>query len=106
MTSRPPDHLSNARVLLYSPLDSRHKPIGTAPHAVHGHALGPVAGLAIGQYEGDPHVYLFYCTPDWQVITDTCHHGLEDARSQAEREYEGVRATWLSLRSRHPAPHS
>ena len=59
MTSRPPDHLSNARVLLYSPLDSRHKPSGTAPHAVHGHALGPVAGLAIGQYEGDPHVYLF-----------------------------------------------
>jgi hypothetical protein len=102
----PPAILSNARVIAYTPLDSRHTPTGAAPHAVHGHALGPVGGLAIGQYEDDPHVYLLYCTPDWQVITDTCHHSAEDARKQAEREYKGVKATWLSLGQAHSSqPH-
>ena len=95
--SRPPDHLSNAQVLFYTPIDSRHLPTGVAPHSVHGHELGPVAGLALCRYETDPNVYLFYCSPEWQVITETCHHSLQDARRQAEAEYKGVGATWTPL---------
>lgn len=102
--SPPPDHLTSARVLFYTPLDSRHRPTGAAHHAVHGHELGPVAGLALCQYEADPHVYIFYCSPDWQVITETCHHSLQDARKQAEAEYKGVGATWSPLHDSRQKP--
>ena len=31
----------------------------------------------------------------WQPVTDTWHETLEDAKHQAEFEYEGVASTWL-----------
>ena len=56
--------------------------------------LGPAAALAICQYEGDSQYYLFYCDDEWNVRTDTCHQSLDDAKDQAEFEYEGVSALW------------
>ncbi len=92
----PPDLVENARVLLYTPIDSRHQHTGATRHVVAGELLGSVAALAICQYPAEPGVYLFYCSAAWEAITDTWHESVEDARAQAAFEYIGVEATWSS----------
>jgi hypothetical protein len=53
-----------------------------------------MAGLAICQYSGDSAYYLFGCDEEWRPITDTWHQTVEQAKEQAEFEYEGVTRTW------------
>lgn len=57
--------------------------------------MGPMQGIAICQYEGETGYYLFYCDGEWETITDTWHETLEDAKLQADLEYEGVAETWI-----------
>lgn len=90
----PPKVIDDAKVILFSPIDSRHKPTGNCKHIVAGILQGPAAGLAICQYDEDPYYYLFYCDPDWNTITDTCHQTLQLAKDMAEFEYIGVSQTW------------
>jgi len=80
--------------VLYSPIDSRHRATGACKHTVGGIVQGSFDGLAICQYRGDSAFYLFYCDADWNNVTDTFHLTLDDAKGQAEFEYEGVSATW------------
>ncbi len=89
-----PGVIGGARVLLYTPIDGRHRHTGNCEQYVAGELMGPAAGLAICRYEGDAAVYLFGCDEDWEAVTDTWHETLEDAKAQAEFEYEGVTATW------------
>jgi hypothetical protein len=95
----PPESVGHARVLLYTTIDARHHPTGATQHIVDGIVVGPAAALAICRYEDEPGVYLFGCTSDWQVVTDTWHETVEDARDQAEFEYTGVSDTWSSAPS-------
>jgi hypothetical protein len=60
-----------------------------------------MAGLAICQYPGMSEFYLFGCDAEWNTVTDTFHETLEEAKHQAEFEYEGTRTTWIS-----PAPYN
>lgn len=46
--------------------------------------------LAIARYDSDSGFYLFYCDPDWNVITDTYHDTPADAMAQAEFEFGHV----------------
>jgi hypothetical protein len=89
-----PELLDGARVLAFAVVDPSVVPTGGTAHRIGDEVLGPAAGLAIAQYEGDGQIYLFYCDPNWQVVTDTCHRSLELAREQAEFEYRGVSARW------------
>lgn len=91
---RAPGIIGGARVLLYTPVDERHRHTDGCRHFVGGGLMGPAAGLAICQYEGDSAVYLFGCDEDWGTVTDSWHETLEEAKAQAEFEYEGVSATW------------
>lgn len=59
--------------------------------------MGPMAGLAICQYPDDDAVYLFGCDADWNNITDTWHQTVDDAKHQAEFEYQGVSDTWTNV---------
>jgi hypothetical protein len=90
----PPETLDGARVLAFSVIDGSVTPTGGTTHRIEDEVLGPAAGLAIAQYDGDGQFYLFYCDPAWQVVTDTCHPSLELAREQAEFEYSGVSSRW------------
>jgi hypothetical protein len=38
--------------------------------------------------------YLFGCDSDWNMVTDTLHHTLKEAKEQAESEYVGSLETW------------
>jgi hypothetical protein len=82
-------------VVCYSPIDERHRFTGGCKQIVAGPLMCAIAGLAICQYGGEDAFYLFGCDPDWQTVTDTWHQTLDDAKHQAEFEYEGVSKTWI-----------
>jgi hypothetical protein len=89
-----PQFLDKAQVICSTPIDERNRHTGNTRQIVNGELLGPVAGLAICQYEGESAYYLFGCDEQWKVQSDTCHATLEEALDQAEFEYEGTRQTW------------
>jgi len=90
-----PSTVGGARVICYTPIDSRHRHTGNTKQVVGGVLLGPASGLAICQYDGEGACYLFGCDENWNCLSDTLHDTLEDAKDQAEFEYEGTTATWI-----------
>jgi hypothetical protein len=90
-----PNEIGGATVILYSPIDERHRPTCNCKQIVAGALVGPAAGLAICKYDGDEGFYLFGCDATWNTVTDTLHESVEDAKAQAEFEYEGVGNTWV-----------
>lgn len=95
-----PAIVGGARVVCYTPIDSRHRLTGNAKQIVGGALVGPASGLAICQYEGDTAYYLFGCDAEWNSLSDTWHETLEDAKEQAEFEYEGTSNTWSILENK------
>ena len=89
-----PGEIGGARVVRYTPIDERHRHTGNCRQIVAGVSMGAAAGLAICRYAGEGGYYLFGCDEDWVTLTDTWHETLENAKAQAEFEYEGVSATW------------
>jgi hypothetical protein len=43
---------------------------------------------------GEAGIYLFYCDDQWQVLADTWHPSVNNAKAQAEFEYEGISELW------------
>jgi len=98
MPTKPaPKDIGGCRVISYTPIDERHAFTGKTRHTVRGELIGAMSGLAICQPKGTQEFYLFGCDGDWNVVTDTWHQSLEEARAQAEFEYEGVSTTWSYL---------
>ena len=81
-------------MIYYSPIDHRHRPTDKCRQIVASVLQGPIAGLAICQYPGESSYYLLGCDTEWQQVTDTWHETLEQAKEQAEFEYDGVTSTW------------
>ena len=90
-----PEIVGEAQVLLYTPIDERHKFTGNCKQIVAGQLMGPMQGLAICQYKTEDSYYLFGCDENWEVITDGWHERIEDAIKQAEFEYKGTQNTWI-----------
>jgi hypothetical protein len=95
--TQPPAELDGAKVLFYATLQADHRPTGNTKHYVGGGWLRPASGLAICQYENGEGFYLFYCDSEWKVTTDTYQESIEDAKNQAEFEYEGVGNAWKQI---------
>ena len=66
------------------------RPTGGTVHRIGGCDMGSAPALAICQYPGDEGFDLLYCDLDWNPITDTWHQSLDDAKSQATFEYQGI----------------
>jgi hypothetical protein len=43
---------------------------------------------------GEAGIYLFCCDSEWEVLTDTWHSSVDNAKAQAEFEYEGISKLW------------
>jgi hypothetical protein len=99
-----PSILDDAQLVCYTPIDRRHKFTGKTRQIVRGKWQGAMAGLAICRHS-DAAFYLFGCNAEWQVVTDTFHPSLEEAKDQAEFEYEGSRKTWITV-NEQPAPQT
>lgn len=93
----PPKIVGEAKLICFTFLDERHRHTGNCNQIVAGVLLGAAAGLAICQYEGEKAFFLFGCDTEWNTLSDTWHETLENAKEQAEFEYEGVAATWQTL---------
>jgi len=90
-----PSQIGGAKVICYTPIDDRHKFTGNCKQIVAGKLMGTMAGLAICQYDKNDAFYLFGCTADWNSVTDTWHQTVEEAKGQAEFEYQGTIHTWI-----------
>ncbi|WP_052177634.1 hypothetical protein [Methylotenera sp. G11] len=90
-----PSTVGGAKVICCTAIDLRHRHTGNTKQIVDGVVLGPTSGLAICQYEGEDAFYLFGCDENWNSLSDTWHETLEDAKEQAEFEYEGTLKTWI-----------
>ncbi len=88
-----PLEIGGLPVICSSPIDGRHTPTGYCRHATPAGPLGPFLGLAICGHPGEG-LYLFRCDGQWRPIADTWHATVEEAKRQAEVEYEGVSGTW------------
>jgi hypothetical protein len=91
-----PKTIGAYRVVFYSPIDERHRFTSNTKQIVRGEVIGPMAGLAICKPTEAEELWLFGCDSDWNVITDTWHRSLDEAKKQAEFEYEGITKTWCS----------
>jgi hypothetical protein len=89
-----PAEIDGVIVVLYTPIDHRHRATGNCRHVVAGEPPAPAAALAVCQYRNEAGYYLFGCNEDWSCVTDTWHPTIQEAKGQAEFEYEGVSATW------------
>jgi hypothetical protein len=89
-----PPKIGDATVIEWAFVDETVRATGNTVHRINGPVLGTVPGLAICQYEHDNAFYLIYCSEQWDPYTDTWHQSIEDAKAQAEFEYEGIDSHW------------
>lgn len=52
-------------------------------------------GLIIMKEDSENAYYLYYCDEGWEITTDTRHQTLEDAKKQAELEFNGISKKWI-----------
>lgn len=90
----PPVKLDGAKILFWTVLDHRHKSTDKTKHFINGKYQTNFHGLVIAIYEEAEGTYLFYCDSEWVVLTDTYHESVEEAKEQAEFEFEGTKSTW------------
>ncbi len=91
-----PKEIDSFPVICYSPIDERHRFTRNTRQIVNGELMGAMSGLAICR-AAESEFYLFSCDSDWNTVTDTWHESVEDAKKQAEFEYEGVGKTWINV---------
>lgn len=92
--NRCPSRIGEASVFAWAVVDEGVWPTGNTVHRFNGPVLGPLRCLAICRYGEDADYYLFYCNEDWEPYTDTWHQTLDDAKAEAEFEYEGITSRW------------
>jgi len=94
----PPTELDGARVSLWSPIDSRHKKTAVIRLYADGQEQLDFAGIAIAAYKKEGSgAYVFYCDSSWEVLNDCAYADVEEAKKEAELQFEGLNSTWLEL---------
>ena len=97
----PPETLDGGKVVCFAELDTRVRRTGNTVHMVAGGTFPPFRRLVIIEDEPGGPYYLLYCDENWCSFTDTWHQTLDEAKAQAEFEYEGVGKVWKT-RLRRP----
>ncbi|MET8331740.1 hypothetical protein [Streptomyces sp. NPDC005181] len=84
-----PTVLDGASVELYAQVEDAQRSTRRTRHSVDSFEER-LSNLAITRYDGDPDYYLFYCSAEWEVLTDTCHPTKQEAIEQANFEFENL----------------
>ena len=93
----PPSKIDGAEAKCYVVLTADNCPTRATQHFVAGELRTDFDRLVIATYVGEPGAYLFYCDSTWQVITDTQHETIEEAKNQANIEFKNLQNRWVSL---------
>ena len=88
-----PAELDGFKVITTAVVDETVRATGVTIHRGPDGLIPPANALAIVMSEADG-VYLLYCDGEWQVLTDTFHLSVGDAKAQAEFEYAGISTKW------------
>jgi len=87
-----PSELDGSKVLATAVVSEAVRPTGATIHRGPDGVVPPASALAIVMSETG--VFLFYCDREWQVLADTWHPSVNNAKAQAEFEYEGISELW------------
>jgi hypothetical protein len=94
--TRPPSRIGDERVVAYAILEGATASGATVHMAADG--VAPTAhSLVVCRSGNEGGWYLYYCDEKWNILADTWHMSEADAKSQAEFEFTGVSALWISL---------
>lgn len=91
MAPAPPE-LDGAKVIATAVVNEVVRPTGGTIHRGPDGVIPSASALAV--VTGETGVFLFYCDREWQVLADTWHSSVNDAKAQAEFEYEGISKVW------------
>jgi hypothetical protein len=93
-----PDMIDGAVVILSVVLDlSRHQYTERTRLFADGSEQTWFHGLAIARYgrdSNDGDIYLFYCDELWETANDCCYATIEEAISEAARQFRVMRSDW------------
>lgn len=87
-----PTELDGAKVIATAVVNEVVRPTGGTIHRGPEGVIPSASALAIVM--GETGVFLFYCDREWQVLADTWHSSVNDAKVQAEFEYDGISNVW------------
>jgi hypothetical protein len=93
--TKPPAEIGGGRVVAYTFLNGTTA-TGATVHMAANDVTPMPHGLVVCRCENEGGWYLFYCDEQWNVLTDTWHMSEADAKSQAEFEFTGVSALWIT----------
>lgn len=87
-----PAELDGAKVIAAAVVDETVRATGGTVHRGPDGVIPQACALAIVASEVS--VYLFHCDREWQVLADTWHPSVSEAKAQAEFEYAGISKLW------------
>ena len=87
-----PSEFDGAKVIATAIVEEGARPTGGTTHSGPDGVIPPASALAI--VIGEAGVYLLYCDEQWQVLADTWHSSVRNAKAQAEFEYDGISKLW------------
>ena len=89
-----PDFIGGSQVICYAVINLC-LPTGNTEHFINDKLQDAAYGLAICRYESQGGYYLFSCNNNWVEFADTWHETIENAKDQAEYEYNGITNFWM-----------
>jgi hypothetical protein len=101
MIEKPPPLLSNCHVLEYAVVDDSVKYLGDSLHVFIGDTpgavreVGAVPCLAVTRDLDNGAIRLLYCDQEWDLVATAGEYPtVEQAKSRAERVYQGISSRW------------
>jgi len=89
-----PSELDGAKVILYTD----NKEINYFGYVRYEDHNETITALAIAKYANGEGYYLFSCDIEWNVIGDTLHSTLEEAKHCAENSEGGKGIIWRTIK--------
>ena len=87
-----PPELDGSKVVATAVVSEAVRATGATIHRGPDGVVSPASALAIVMSETG--VFLFHCDREWQVLADTWHPSVTEAKAQAEWEYAGISKVW------------
>ncbi|MEG0774049.1 hypothetical protein [Clostridium sp.] len=88
-----PNTLDGAKVILYTDNKASNN-FGYVRYEDHDEFI---TALAIAKYDKDKNYYLFDCNLGWEVIGDTLHSTIDEAKFYAENSIKVGEITWNEI---------
>jgi hypothetical protein len=88
-----PKNIGSLEIVFTAIIDDACKHTKNCEHCVDGKVLGKAKWASITKPDDTGLCYLFLCYIG-DVLSDSINESIEDSKSQAEWEYEGISNTW------------